>query len=158
MSKFRKYTYLTGFLTILGGVILCGTQQVLAAESAAPAYTNEQLPFDPFDTAGNPDLSTNVAVTGTQSSSMYDILDLGISDPFKVTYGIINIVLTFLGFAFLLLLTYAGILWVTARGNEEGVTKAKDLIKRAVIGLIIVLSAYGVSYLLFLTVNYYATK
>ena len=42
-------------------------------------------------------------------------------------------------------MVYGGYLWMTARGNEEEVTKAKNLIKAAIIGLIIVLAAYAIS-------------
>jgi TRAP-type C4-dicarboxylate transport system permease small subunit len=58
---------------------------------------------------------------------------------------IIGIALSFVGALFLLLIIYGGILWMTARGNEQQVTKAKDLIISAVIGLIIVLSAYAIT-------------
>lgn len=150
--KIHKQLYLTAFLAIISIMGVCGAQQVFAADPAAPTYTNEQLPFDPF-AAQTDAVQTNTALKGVHFSSIYGVLDLGSNDPIQVTYSIINIVLTFLGFAFLLLLTYAGILWVTARGNEEGVTKAKNLIKRAVIGLIIILSAFGIAQLIFIYIS-----
>lgn len=58
---------------------------------------------------------------------------------------IISIVLSFLGVIFLLLMIYAGYMWMTARGNEDQITKAKTLIKNAIIGLIVVLAAYAVT-------------
>ena len=54
---------------------------------------------------------------------------------------IINYLLTFLGALFLLGVIYAGFLWMTAKGNEEQVTKSKEMIKQFIIGLIIILSA-----------------
>ncbi|OGF21661.1 hypothetical protein A2316_01225 [Candidatus Falkowbacteria bacterium RIFOXYB2_FULL_38_15] len=59
---------------------------------------------------------------------------------------VIQTVLSFVGLVFLVLLVYGGILWMIARGEEAKVTKAKDLIEAAVIGLVIVLAAYGISY------------
>jgi len=59
---------------------------------------------------------------------------------------IIQIALSFLGVVFLVLLIYGGFLWMNARGNEEQVTKAKNLITAAIIGLIIVISAYAISW------------
>ncbi|MDP3043666.1 MAG: hypothetical protein Q8N21_04675 [bacterium] len=53
--------------------------------------------------------------------------------------------LAFIGVIFFLLIIYGGLLWMTARGNEQQVTKAKDLIISAVIGLVIVLSAYAIT-------------
>ena len=50
-----------------------------------------------------------------------------------------------LGMIFLVLTIYAGFLWMTAGGNEESVTKAQSILKAAVIGLIIVLSSYGIT-------------
>lgn len=59
--------------------------------------------------------------------------------------SVIGIVLSFVGVIFLLLMIYAGISWMTASGNQEKVTKAKDLIINAIIGLIIVLAAYAIT-------------
>ena len=58
---------------------------------------------------------------------------------------IIQIVLTFLGVIFLLLMIYGGYIWMLARGNEQEITKAKDIIKNSIIGLIIVLAAYAIT-------------
>ena len=60
---------------------------------------------------------------------------------------IIQIALSFLGVIFLILMIYGGSIWMTAQGNEQDVEKAKNLITAAIIGLIIVLSAYAISYL-----------
>lgn len=59
---------------------------------------------------------------------------------------VIRVVLSLVGTIFLLLTIYAGILWMTAQGEEEKVTKAKGIITTAVIGLIIVMSAYAITY------------
>lgn len=53
--------------------------------------------------------------------------------------------LAFVGVLFFILMIYGGLLWMTAQGNEQQVTKAKDLIIAAVVGLIIVLSAYAIT-------------
>ena len=67
---------------------------------------------------------------------------------------IIKIVLGFLGIIFLALTVYAGVLWMTAAGNEEKVTKALDILKTSVIGLIIIVAAYSITY--FVMVNAFA--
>jgi TRAP-type C4-dicarboxylate transport system permease small subunit len=61
------------------------------------------------------------------------------------TGQIIGVVLSFVGTIFLILMIYAGILWMTARGNEQEITKAKDLIIAAIIGIIIVFAAYALT-------------
>jgi len=59
---------------------------------------------------------------------------------------VIQTALSFLGVVFLILMIYGGYLWMTARGNEDQVAKAKNLITAAIIGLIIVVSAYAISW------------
>ncbi len=58
---------------------------------------------------------------------------------------IIRVILTLLGIIFLALFIYAGILWMIAAGNEDKVTKSKDTMRRAIIGLIIVVASYAIS-------------
>lgn len=58
---------------------------------------------------------------------------------------IIIAVLSLAGTVFLVLTVYAGILWMTAQGKEEQVTKAKDIVTQAIIGLAITLAAYAIT-------------
>ncbi len=58
---------------------------------------------------------------------------------------VLNISTTFLGVVFLGLMMYAGFLWMMARGNEQEVEKAKNIIIYAVIGLVVVLGAYAIT-------------
>jgi len=60
--------------------------------------------------------------------------------------GIIASVLGMLGTVFLVLTIYAGVLWMTASGDEGKIEKAKEILKAAIIGLAIVLSAYTITY------------
>ena len=62
-----------------------------------------------------------------------------------VVASIIQYLLSFLGVIFVVLVIYAGFLWMTASGDEEQITKAKDIMKSAVIGIIIVLASYIVT-------------
>lgn len=66
--------------------------------------------------------------------------------PLPVMVGnIINIVLSLLGLIFLVLGVYAGFKWMTARGEESEIEEAKDTLKNAIIGLVIVLASYAIS-------------
>ncbi len=76
-------------------------------------------------------------------------LSVSATDPIKVVGDIINYLLGFLGVVFLVLILYAGFLWMTASGNEEQITKAKKLLGHSVIGLIIILVAYTIAVLIF---------
>lgn len=58
---------------------------------------------------------------------------------------IVKVVLSLVGTIFFVLTVYAGFLWMTASGNEEQVTKAKDILKMAVIGLAITLASYSIT-------------
>lgn len=52
--------------------------------------------------------------------------------------------LSLLAIIFLVLVVIAGYRWMTASGSEEVITKAKQSMKEAIIGLVIVLAAYAV--------------
>lgn len=58
---------------------------------------------------------------------------------------IVNIFLGLLGLIFLCYAIYAGYKWMTARGSEKDVSAAKDTLKNAILGLIIVAAAYAIS-------------
>jgi len=58
---------------------------------------------------------------------------------------IVGFFLAFTGVAFMILIIVAGTVWMNAAGNEQTVTKAKDIIIAAVIGLIITLAAYAIT-------------
>ena len=63
-----------------------------------------------------------------------------------VSGRIINTALTLVGLIFLLLMVYGGYLWMTARGDEGQVEKAQMIIRNAIIGLILVMAAYAITY------------
>ncbi len=55
---------------------------------------------------------------------------------------IISAVLGLVGVILLVIMVYAGFLWLTAGGNDDQVAHAKQLIKNGVIGMAITLSAF----------------
>ena len=57
---------------------------------------------------------------------------------------VINVALSLLGVLLLGYLIYAGFKWMTAEKPED-VTKAKDTIKNAIIGIVIIVAAYAIS-------------
>jgi len=59
--------------------------------------------------------------------------------------GIVGLILSFVGIIFLILTVYAGILWMTAQGNNAQVEKAKTLLINAIIGLIVITAAYSLT-------------
>lgn len=65
---------------------------------------------------------------------------------------IANLIKTFLGvlaIIFIILIIVSGYNWMTAQGDETKVTKAKQTIQRAIIGLIIIVAAYSITWFVF---------
>lgn len=58
---------------------------------------------------------------------------------------LLSTVLGFTGTLFFILVVWSGLLWMTAGGSQENIKKAQDILKAAVVGLIIVLSAYAIT-------------
>lgn len=69
-----------------------------------------------------------------------------IKSPGQVVFGVIQVILGFLGIIGVIMMMYAGFLWLTASGEEEKAKKGRTLLFQAVIGTLIVLSAYTVTY------------
>lgn len=71
-------------------------------------------------------------------------IGLGTSDLKQVVINIIKWILGILGLVAVIMIMYGGFIWMTAGGNIEKVKKAKKIITRAVIGLVIVLLAWAI--------------
>jgi len=67
----------------------------------------------------------------------------------SVVATVIKAFLGLLGIIFIVILVMAGYKWMTSGGNEEKIGEAKDMIRRAIIGLIITVSAYAITYFVF---------
>ena len=76
-------------------------------------------------------------------------LDFIRGGPIDTAAQIINLLLGVLGLFCLIMFIYAGYIWMMAKGNEEEVTKAKDMLSGTVIGLFIILSSYSIMYFAF---------
>ncbi len=57
----------------------------------------------------------------------------------------IRIFLSILGIIFLIMILYAGFLWMTAGGEEGKVEQAQTLMRNAVVGLVIILASYAIT-------------
>jgi len=69
---------------------------------------------------------------------------LGTANIFVTITSIIQIFIGLLGIIALGLVLYGGFLWMTSAGNEEKISRAKKILTNAVIGLIIILSAFAI--------------
>lgn len=68
------------------------------------------------------------------------------TDIAAVIGNVILTLLTLLGVVFIVLIVFAGFRWMLAKGEEQKITEARNLIIHSTIGLIIVLAAYAISY------------
>lgn len=82
---------------------------------------------------------------GAGSSAGYDAEKTDSATASQMVGNIIASVLSLLGVIFLVLIVYAGFSWLTAGGDEAKIEKAQALIKNSVIGLVIVLTSFGIS-------------
>ena len=98
--------------------------------AASPAYDNLQKVGE-----GKGMLTANAPYVGADQYKLSQIIGL-----------VIQAFLSILGVLFLIYILYAGYNWMTAHGDEEKVTKAKETIQRAVIGLIVTIGAYAITY------------
>ncbi len=78
--------------------------------------------------------------TATKANIKGDIVN-----PTDAVTQIIQWVLSFVGVIFLILMIYGGFVWMTSNGNQESIQKAQQIIGSAVLGLVIVLSAYAMT-------------
>jgi type IV secretory pathway VirB2 component (pilin) len=70
---------------------------------------------------------------------------LSAQDPRLTVAKIIRVGLGLLGTIAVVLVIYAGFLWMTAAGNQDKIKRAKDVLRAAVIGLVIILSAFAIT-------------
>ncbi|MCU0679702.1 MAG: pilin [Planctomycetes bacterium] len=72
-------------------------------------------------------------------------IGLGSKDPKAIANYVIKLALGFLGLIAVVICLIGGFKWMTAAGNEEQVGEAKKLLGAGLIGLVIILTAYGLS-------------
>lgn len=75
------------------------------------------------------------------------------SQPANIVVGIINVVLSFLGIITICLVIYGGFLYLLARGNPKTADKGRKVIFIGIIGVLIVLASWGISYFVFSAIN-----
>jgi hypothetical protein len=69
----------------------------------------------------------------------------GQTDLLVIIGKIINVVFGLLGVILLVLLIYAGYLWMTSQGDDKKIEEAKKIIKSALIGLVITIASFAIA-------------
>jgi hypothetical protein len=70
---------------------------------------------------------------------------LATGDPRSIVARVINFALGFLGVIAVGIILIGGFKWMTAAGNEDKTSEAKQLLGAGVIGLVIILSAWAIA-------------
>ena len=97
--------------------------------------------FSSVTAAGLKDAGTKAtAVADKAGATTYSSVDVVVGQA-------INAALSIVGLIFMILMIYAGYLWMTARGEESQVEKAQKIIISTMIGFVIVASAYAITVL-----------
>ncbi len=85
-----------------------------------------------------------IASLGVDQSDLPSALSGTSGDIKTVIQSIINTVLGLLGFVAVIFVIYAGILYVTDGGGGDNLEKAKNIIKNAIIGIIIIIASFAI--------------
>ncbi len=72
-------------------------------------------------------------------------IGLGNRDPKSIIVGVIQVILGFLGLLAVIIILIGGFKWMTSGGSDDKVAEARKLIVSGIIGLLIVLAAWGIS-------------
>ena len=72
-------------------------------------------------------------------------LGLGNQDPRQTAASVINVLMGFLGIIAVVIILLGGFKWMTAGGGEDKIAEAKKLMTAGVVGLAIILAAWGIT-------------
>lgn len=125
--SFLKNGFLKSFVSVLVLSFILVPSFIFAPAASAQITAN--------DLWGNDSLQGNIQST----------TGLGVKDPREIAASVIRVVLGFLGIIAVLIIIYAGFLWMTAAGNDDKIATAKSMLSAGVIGLIIILAAFGIA-------------
>lgn len=90
--------------------------------------------------------SGNLNLWGNYSANEFgNETGMGQRDPRAIIASVIRIILGFLGIIAVIIILLGGFKWMTAAGNEDKVAEARKLIISGVIGLVIIMAAFGIA-------------
>lgn len=79
------------------------------------------------------------------NTSVGDGLALSSRDPIEVILYILSWLLGIAGFLLVFYILYGGWLWMSSRGEQDKIDKAKRVLQQGVVGLVIIMSAWGIT-------------
>ena len=129
----NKKVYLSFSITIIFVMVFL----VFGGLISQPVVAAPTTPASPEEPS-----ATQYGLTPTAKKAGFEAKETTSSDLATFIGQLIGAVLAFVGVLFLGLMIYGGGMWMIARGNEQAVTKAKDIIVNSIIGIVII----GLSY------------
>jgi len=90
-------------------------------------------------------LATSAFALDVGTNWITNDIGIGNSDPRGMVARVINVLLGFLGVIAVLVVLYGGFRWKISAGDEAQTATAKKIMWAGLIGLIIILSAWGIT-------------
>ena len=103
------------------------------------------LPVFSFALTANAQSNADNMLWGGFEGNVQAATGLGNTDPRQMAGQVVNVLLGFLGIIAVLLILFGGFKWMTAAGDEGKIDEAKKLIAAGVIGLVVILAAFGIA-------------
>jgi len=138
MAKFLNRKKILTAISLLGLIYFFSNPSIVSAENIFQRMAGQGSGFQK---------AVNQAYGGG-GSVFIELLSMT-----KGLVSFINFLLSFLGIVFFILLLYSGYLWMMAKGEEEQVNKAKQIIKQIIIGLLIIILARVITEFALITIT-----
>jgi len=88
----------------------------------------------------------SLAAVDTGVNAVDSSISLNNQSPIKVATNVINILMSLLSLIAVCLILWGGFTYMTSNGSEEKIDQAKKILRNATIGLVLILSAWGITY------------
>jgi hypothetical protein len=142
---------MNGFPTVCKGESKCtynsATSECKNKVAATTPAATTPAATTPAATGGTSAETSGTGLGSAMGKLQNTVSGSGLEADLETTLGaIIKGALSLVGTVFLILTVYAGILWMTARGDDAQIEKSTKIIRASVIGLFITLSAYAITY------------
>ncbi len=120
-------------LTLPSAIAFVVVAMVAVAFVAVPMMVGAQAPTGGIGTA--PTGGVNIGSTGTVSDTAALV---------GMILGLVNWVAWFVALVAVLFGLYSGVLFITAGGDDEKVTKAKNILLYAIVGIVVAILAFSI--------------
>ncbi len=108
-----------------------------SAPNATTVYSPNEVNTDSVTPSANIILLKNLKIFGQDAG-------MSSTDPRLIIARLVKMAMGFVGIIVLIMILGSGLMWMTAGGDEEKTSQAKRTLFNAIIGLLIMLSAYSI--------------